>query len=371
MRAIAVHPRTREVSVIEQAEPRLESPTQAKIRILDVGVCGTDREICAFEYGTPPGGAEHLVLGHEALGEVIEVGPSVRGFAPGDLVVPMVRRPCGVEECGPCADGRQDFCTTGRYRERGINQAHGFMTELIVDDARWLVRVPPSLREVAVLVEPLTIAEKALAQVRLIQMRLPWRGRRRALVLGAGPVGLLAAMALVEEGLETTVFAREPAPNPRAAVVEAIGGRYASGRETPLAEVARQMGSVDLIFEATGVSSVSFEALAQLGANGVFVMTGVPGRRGPQAIDTDGLMRALVLRNQVLLGTVNAGRVDFESAIADLERFSRRWPSAVRALISGRHSIEGAARLLQTAPAGIKEVISFGSSFSLDGNHRP
>jgi threonine dehydrogenase-like Zn-dependent dehydrogenase len=369
MKAVAVHPHSREVTIVHTSEPVLERDSDVKLRILDVGVCGTDREICAFEYGTPPPGEEHLVLGHESLGEVIEVGRRVRGLEPGDLVVPMVRRPCGRTECLACREGRQDFCFTGEFRERGINQMHGFMTEAIVDDVRYMNRVPRALRDVAVLVEPLTIAEKAMSQVWNIQARLPWgcpvdvekpRGYcHRALVLGAGPVGLLGAMTLVLNGFETFVHAREPGPNPRTAVLDRIGAKYLSGKQTTLADAATHIGNIDLVFEATGASKISFDVLQHLGKNGIFVLTGVPGRRGPVEIDTDLVMRNLVLKNQILMGTVNAGKADFEAAIRDLGVFVERWPDAVRAIVTGRHAIDSARELLLRPPQGIKEVIVF------------
>lgn len=165
MKNIAVAPRERNVRLIDREEPKLTSPNDAKLRILEVGVCGTDREICSFHYGTPPPGFDYLVIGHESLGEVVEIGPAVAGLKPGDLVVTMVRRPCPHQECVSCTSGRADFCYTGDFTERGIKQAHGFMAEFVVDDERNMNPVPKALRDTAVLVEPLTIAEKALTQI--------------------------------------------------------------------------------------------------------------------------------------------------------------------------------------------------------------
>ena len=162
MKAIAVLPGKREVQLRDHQMPKITSPTHVKLRMLEVGVCGTDREICAFEYGSPPDGNDYLVIGHESLGEVVEVGPEVKRLQAGDLVVPMVRRPCSHDHCLACKIERQDFCYTGDFTERGIKQAHGYMTEFVVDDERYMHVVPRELREVAVLVEPLTIAEKAL-----------------------------------------------------------------------------------------------------------------------------------------------------------------------------------------------------------------
>jgi threonine dehydrogenase-like Zn-dependent dehydrogenase len=361
MKAIAIKPADKTVGVIDHAEPSLTRPTDVKVRILDVGVCGTDREICAFEYGTPPAGNAQLVIGHESLGEVIEVGSAVRDLHAGDLVVPTVRRPCGHAVCAPCGHARQDFCITGEFTERGINGAHGFMAELVVEDARFVSRVPAALRDVAVLVEPLTIAEKAMAQLRAIDSRMPWldAARRRALVLGAGPVGLLAAMKFAADGFDTFVYARNRGPNLRTAVVDRIGATYLSGESMSLADVARHIGNIDLVFEATGSSRAAFDVLPFLGVNGTFVLSGVPAQKGAIPVDADTVMRNMVLKNQVLVGTVNAGKQDFESAIADLERFERRWPGAVRALITGRHKPEAARDLLVSSPKGIKDVIAF------------
>lgn len=371
MRAIAVLPRTKELRLLDVPEPRLAAPTEVRLAMLEVGVCGTDREICAFEYGTPPPGSDHLVLGHESLALVESVGAAVSHLKPGDLVVPMVRRPCPHEHCAACRRGRQDFCFTGEFRERGIKEAHGFLTELVVEDEAYLVPVPPALRDVAVLVEPLTIAEKALIQLWQVQERLPWEcphkpGKnhghcRRALVLGAGPVGLLGALALVAADFETIVYAREPRPSAKSDWAASIGATYVSSEEVAPADLAAKFGAIDVVYEAAGASQVAFETMQALGANSVFVFTGVPGRKAPAAIDTDLLMRNLVLKNQIVYGTVNAGRDAFEAAVRDLERFSERWPEAVRALITARHPIDAYRELLLGRPSGIKHVLSIGA----------
>jgi threonine dehydrogenase-like Zn-dependent dehydrogenase len=369
VKAIAVFPSEKQVRLIDAPEPRLERPSQARVRILDVGVCGTDREICAFDYGTPPAGSPHLVIGHESLGQVVEVGPGVRSVKPGDLVVTMVRRPCPHETCAACPQDRQDFCFTGDFQECGIKQRHGFMTEYVVEDEKYLVPVPRALRDVGVLVEPLTIAEKALIQLWDVQERLPWGcphkpGKRHghcrtAVVLGAGPVGLLGAMALRANDFETIVYSREPAPNEKSELVQAIGAEYASAADETPEQLAARVGAIDLVYEAAGASRVAFEMMQVLGPNSVFVFTGVPGRKAPISVDTDLLMRNLVLKNQIVFGTVNAGRDAFEASVADLARFSELWPKAVRGLISGRHPVERYAELLVGRPGGIKHVLEF------------
>jgi threonine dehydrogenase-like Zn-dependent dehydrogenase len=369
MKAVAVVPGTREVKLVDQEAPKLGAPTHVKLRMLDVGVCGTDREICAFQYGTPPAGSAHLVIGHESLGEVVEVGPAVSRLRRGDLVVPMVRRPCPHDHCAACRAGRQDFCFTGDFSERGIKNLHGFMTEFVVDDERYMHVVPRALRDVAVLVEPLTIAEKALIQVDQVQQRLPWacglepgkprQACHRAVVIGAGPVGLLGAMALVARGFDTAVYSREAAPNPKADLVVSLGARYFSAQDTSLDGLAERIGNIDLVYEATGASAVAFQMMRVLGTNGIFVFTGVPGRKAPIEVDADVIMRNLVLRNQVVFGTVNADPEAFEAAIRDLTVFQERWPAAARALITGRHPVEAYRDLLVGPARGIKNVLAF------------
>lgn len=371
MKAIAVHPKSRAIGLVDHPAPVLQGDHDVALRILDVGVCGTDREICAFEYGVPPAGSDQLVIGHESLGEVVEVGSAVTRVRPGDLVVPMVRRPCAIESCQACRADRQDFCYTGRFTERGIGGAHGFMTERVVDHEKYLNVVPPELRDVAVLTEPLTIAEKALRQIEDVQLRLPWACEIKpgkaaghchtAVVLGAGPVGLLGAMALAASGFAVFVYSREPAPNPKSELVEAIGATYVSAQMTTPEQLAAQVGNIDVVYEAAGASSAAFDLMRVLGTNGVFVFTGVPGRKAPIQVDADVLMKRLVLNNQMVFGTVNADRDAFEAAIEHLADFRRRWPDALRALITGHYPIERHAELLCGAAQGIKNVIAIGS----------
>jgi threonine dehydrogenase-like Zn-dependent dehydrogenase len=370
MKAMAVQPATRRVGLREHEPPALQRPTEVKFRVREVGICGTDREIVAFQYGTPPPGSDYLIIGHEALGEAVEVGPAVAHVHPGDLVVPMVRRPCPHPECVACRAGRPDFCYTGDFTERGIKGAHGFMTELVVEDEQYLHVVPREIRDVAVLIEPLTIAQKAIRQVFQVQQRLPWGCPtqvgappaycHRAVVLGAGPVGMLGALSLAAVGFQTFVYSRERAPNRRAELVQQFGGQYLSSQTHSVAQLAQHVGNIDLVFEAVGAANLAFEVMTVLGANGVFVLTGLPGRKAPLEIDADLIMRDLVLKNQVVFGTVNAGHETFADAIAALRGFMNRWPDVVRALITSRRPLAAAHEVLVGRPAGIKHVITLG-----------
>jgi len=179
-------------------------------------------------------------------------------------------------------------------------------------------------------------------------------------VLGSGPVGLLGAMALAAGGFTTFVYSREPEPNAKADLVKAIGGRYLSAIDTAIEDLPKKIGNVDVVYEATGASRVSFDVMKVLGTNGVLVFTGVPGRKSPIDVDTDLIMRNLVLKNQVVFGTVNAGRETFEAAVQDLGVFMRRSAAAVPALITGRFPVSAHRDLLLGTATGIKNVLRFG-----------
>jgi threonine dehydrogenase-like Zn-dependent dehydrogenase len=354
---MAVFPAQRDLRIIDVPAPKLEGAHDVTIRVREVGVCGTDREISEYHHGSPPAGTERLVLGHEALGEVVAVGTAVRSVRRGDLVVVTVRRPCDDPECMPCRAGRQDFCVTGQFRERGIHGADGFMTELVVEDERYVVRVPKALSDVAVLVEPLSVAAKAAVDLDTILRRYPWEPTTlRALVLGAGPIGLLAAMMLRARDMETFVYSREPADGDRAELVRSLGAEYVSAREVPTAEIASRVGAPDVIFEAVGVAKVAFEAILALARNGIVILSGLPGPRPPAEVDLDGIMRNVVMKNQVLFGTVNASRSAFEQSVGYLERFMVLFPDSVRRLITRHAKLDDAPALLRGG-GGIKHVI--------------
>jgi len=371
MKAVAVFPGERQIRVTDHPAPKLESPKQVLARVLDVGVCGTDKEIARFDYGTPPDGWDHLVIGHESLSEVVEIGGEVSRVKKGDLIVLTVRRPCP-EMCPACRAGRQDFCYTGDFTERGIKQQHGYMTELVAEDEQYAWPVPRELRDVAVLTEPLTIAEKAIEQLWEIQARLPWAcpsgpGEKangschHALVLGAGPVGLLGAMALRVYGFEVSVYSRITHGDPGDQVVRAIGANFIDASKVAVEDMARQMGTIDVVYEATGASGLAFEVIAQLGNNAVFIFTGVPGRSGPIPVPTDLIMRDMVLKNQLIYGTVNASPTAFESAIRNLGVFTQRWPEALKTIITKRYPLEQAPELLTGRVQGIKNVVAIAS----------
>ncbi len=369
MRAVAIYPKSGKLDVIETPTPSIKSPHDVLVKTLSVGLCGTDHEIAAQDYGRAPDDGDYLILGHECLGEVLEVGAAVNRFSPGQLVVPSVRRPCDSESCAACRSGRPDFCLTGDFTERGISGAHGFMCEQFVESEQYLHPVPDEMRDFGVLTEPLTIAMKALIQIRDIQDRLPYMKTANfkngilegltAVVLGAGPVGLLGALALLNSGARVFVYSRKEEPNENSKIIENAGGEYVSSSTVSAEQFAELTGNVDVIYEATGASSFAFKMTKLLGRNSIYILTGVPGRKGPVEIDADRIMRDMVLKNQLIVGTVNAGAPAYEAAINTLGDIHKRWPASIDGIITDVLKPEDVGQALKTRSSGIKQVVQF------------
>src|SRR2546426_4583889 len=262
MKAISVFPgKPNSVHVADLPKPSVDQVPNGRgvlVKVLRVGVDGTDKEINAAEYGAAPPGYDFLVIGHEGFGRVEAVGPNVTGLKPGDYVVATVRRP---GKSIYDLIGTNDMTTDDTYYERGINLRHGYLTEYYVDDAEFIVKVPQGLKHVGVLLEPITVVEKGIYQAYEIQRRLKvWRPRKAA-VMGAGTIGLLATPVLRLRGLDGTTFARSTKPYLNADLIEELGARYISTKETPILDAAKQHGPFDLIFEGTGNSSVVFDSM--------------------------------------------------------------------------------------------------------------
>jgi threonine dehydrogenase-like Zn-dependent dehydrogenase len=320
-------PGSTRTAVVADPERR---PGGVLIRTLEVGVCGTDREIDAGEYGTAPPGESELVLGHELLGEVAEDGG---GFTAGDLVTATVRRSCG--RCGACADGAPDACDTGDYAERGITGLAGFAGELVVEDAENVVAVPPALGRHGVLAEPGSICARAIRHTTAIGNRQPWRPAR-ALVLGAGAIGMLATYMLRLEGHEVWTAARSDPASEKGQLVQASGARYLSTAQTSLGAAREEAGGFDIVIEATGKAELMIEAMAALRRNGVACLLGLDAHAHQVELEGTLLGRDFVLENRVLFGSVNAHRTDWVAAVEALEAMQGRWPDAMEQLVGLR-----------------------------------
>ena len=340
MKAIAVVPgKPDSVHLAEMARPAVGEVPDGRgvlVRVLRVGVDGTDKEINAAEYGAAPEGFDFLVIGHESFGQVEAVGPNVAEVKPGDYVVATVRRPGrSIYDL----IGTSDMTTDDTYFERGINLRHGYLAEYYVDDAEFVVKVPQGLREVGVLLEPLTVVEKGVAQAYEIQRRLRvWRPRRAA-VMGAGTIGLLATLVLRLRGLEVVTFGLTPKPYLNSELIEAIGATYESTAEMSVEEGAKRYGPFDLVFEATGYSPIVFDSMLALGKNGVLVLSSVTGGDRRVEVPADRLNLGFVLGNKVMVGTVNANREYFEAGVRSMSQAELEYPGWLARLLT--HPVKG------------------------------
>jgi glucose 1-dehydrogenase len=367
MKGLVIEPGKRGVRLVTVPEPSAEGPRGIKLRVLEVGICGTDREEAGGGRALAPPGKNVLVLGHELLGEVVDAGAGVTSVKQGDLAVFTVRRGCG--ECLPCGMNRSDMCRTGRYSERGIWGLDGFQTEFVTDEEEYVVGLPPQLRDVGVLCEPLSIVEKALHEgLRIQQARLPdagatprWLYGRRCLVAGLGPVGLLAALALRLRGAEVYGLDIVEPDSPRAQILREMGGSYVDGREVPADKVDDRIGPMELIFEAAGIPLLAFNLLDALSPGSIYLVTGIPGGTSSISIPGADLMRELVLDNRLMLGSVNASRDHFLMAADDLFQGLLQWPGLLQRLITHRYSPEeGPKALLDHSADEVKGVVRWG-----------
>lgn len=338
MKAIAVIPGKKEsVQLVELPKPVIRNKRDVLVRILRCGVDGTDKEIIEAQYGAPPSGFAFLIIGHESLGIVEEVGEEITEFTLGDLVVATVRRACGNTIYDKI--GTYDMTTADIYHEHGINKLHGFLTEYYIDRPEYLVRVPTDLKEVAVLLEPMSIVEKGIIQAYEIQRRLKVWQPKRAAVLGAGPIGLLAALIFRLKGIETYVLARTQPPYLNSELVELIEAHYLSTKDIPFQEISGNFGPFDIIFEATGFSPLVFEAMELLGKNGVLILSSVTGGDRKHEIPADKINLGFVLGNKVCFGTVNANREHFEQGVKDLSQAVLQYPNWLPKLLT--HPVQG------------------------------
>jgi glucose 1-dehydrogenase len=350
--------------LVERPEPQISTADQVKMKVVRVGICGTDREEYSSGRAVVPAGAQELVIGHEMIGQVVQTGAAVTRVQPGDYAAFTVRRGCG--QCPPCLMNRSDMCETHKYVERGIYGADGFEAEYVVDSEQYVVKVPAALQPVGVLCEPLSVCEKGIdTAVRMQAARIPgadisWLAGRRCLVCGLGPIGLLAALALRLRG--ATVYGTDivDSASARPQWLQKIGGQYVDGRDVPSDKIGQTLGPMDLIFEASGVPAVAFNLIMALDFNGVMIYVGVAGGEHPLQIAGDAVLRQMVLRNLLLVGTVNASRDHFQMAVDDLVRARLMWGNHIDSLITNRHSYaDFATALTEHTPDEIKVVIEW------------
>jgi threonine dehydrogenase-like Zn-dependent dehydrogenase len=342
------------VHSFELPMPEIRGPHDVLVRTREVGLDGTDFGIVRSGAQDIAEGRNEMVMGHEMVGVVEAVGSEVATLVPGDAVTMTVRRGCG--QCHPCLHNQSDMCMTGLYTERGIHKLDGYLTEFAVDQEQYVVKVPPEMTKVAVFAEPVSIAEKAIEQIRIIQSRLPWTcphpdhgftsdnwGQcKNALVLGAGPLGLLATALLRLGEVRTWTADILPPASRKAQFVERMGAYYIDSRNKTakeLVDICSLEGSLDIMVEASGAADTALELIGHLARSSIYVMTGIPREGMLTRIDVAQIVSKIVRENQVIVGSVNSNRTHFEMALRDIARIESSFSGMLADMVTHRHSL--------------------------------
>jgi glucose 1-dehydrogenase len=349
VRALTVLPGTANSLKLEDVPEPDPRSGRVLVRALALGICGTDREINAGEYGTAPPNEQRLIIGHESLGRV-EDAPPGSGLTKGDLVVGIVRQPDPVP-CVNCASGEWDMCRNGRYTEHGIKELNGFGAEWWRIDPAYAVKIDPKLGDLGVLLEPTSVVAKAWEHTERIGRRGVWEPRR-VLVTGAGPIGLLAALLAKQRGLELHVLDRATS-GIKPELVRALGGTYHTG------SIAELGFEADVIIECTGAPSVVMDVIGCNAPNGIVCLAGVSAAGTKKLVDAGALNRGIVLENDVIFGSVNANRRHYEAAAAALLAADRGW---LGRLVTRRVPLAQWNEALTSRPDDVKTVIDFSAS---------
>ena len=360
MKAITTTPGVSNSLAIKDVPDPQIGEEEVLVEVVRVGVCGTDLEIKAGMYGEAPPGSDYLIIGHEALGQVVEVGPRVKGFDIGDYVLSSVRRPCPLDWCLPCRSGQNDMCITGDYRERGIKGQHGFLSEYYSEHELKLTKIPARFEKVGAFLEPLSIVEKALRQTFKIQQRLPWK-IENAVVLGAGTIGLLGAMLLRLKGISTYALDQSDSGGVKSQLLSQLGAHHVDSRTTPLSDVAAEIGPIDFVLEATGYAPLVFEASRHLAMDGLLCLVGVSGGSRNISIDANVFNNDFVLGNRLVFGSVNANLMDFQSGARHIRQISKQWPGALETMMTRRTSFSQFQAAFERQPEDIKVVVEMDS----------
>jgi threonine dehydrogenase-like Zn-dependent dehydrogenase len=335
--------------------PEIKQSDEVLIRVKEVGLDGTDFNMVRHNLQDIPEGRNEIAMGHEMVGVIEGVGNKVTTVMPGDIVTLTVRRGCG--QCHPCYHNQSDMCMTGLYKERGLHKLDGFLTQYIVDQEQYVVKVPTHLSRLAVFTEPLSIAEKGIEQVRIMQSRLPWScphpehdfaaedwGKcKTTLVVGAGPLGLLATTLLRLAEIDTYVSDIVPEDSPKVHLAKHTGATYVDSRNKTakeLIEFCGLTGHLDIIFEASGAATAALELINFMSRSSIYVMTGIPREETLINIDATQIIRQIVRYNQVVVGSVNSNRTHFEMALNDIEKIDTRFNGMLKEMITHRFALQ-------------------------------
>lgn len=348
MRALVVTPRRADSAELADIPEPASGAGSLLVQALAVGICGTDIEIVSGAYGWAPPGRDRLVIGHESIGRVL-TAPDGSGFATGDLVVGIVRRPDPVP-CSYCAIGEWDMCRNGKYTERGIKELDGYASERFALEAAYAVKVDPGLGHLGVLLEPASVVAKAWDHAERMGQRSRAWSPRTALVTGAGPIGLLAALLGRQRGLDVHVFDRAQ-DGPKPGLVRDIGATYHGGTLEVLGELAP-----DIIIECSGATPVIADVITRSAPSGIVCLAGVSSGGHAMNLDLGDVNRRMVLENDVVFGSVNANRAHYEAGAAALARADRAW---LARLITRRVPLDRWREALERRPDDVKVILEF------------
>ncbi|MBI2652045.1 alcohol dehydrogenase catalytic domain-containing protein [Candidatus Woesearchaeota archaeon] len=334
--------------------PKITKPTEALIKIKETGICGTDFNMIKYDSKDIAEGEDFITLGHEVIGTVEKIGSEVKTLKEGDLVTATVRRSCGI--CNPCLHSQSDMCMTGLFKERGIHKLHGFLTKYVVDEEEYVVKVPKELEKYGVFIEPLSIAEKGIEQIKIIQSRMPWSCAhpkhrfeeeewghcKTALVIGAGPIGFLATCLLRLGGVNTYVVEIVDEASLKIQLAKELGAQYIDARNKKPEDIVNlccNVGTLDIIFEASGASDLAISLIPYMSRSSIYVMTGIPKGEKHTIFDAHAILRQIVRHNQVIVGSVNSNRNHFVMAINDIKRINKKFNNILDEAITHRFTL--------------------------------
>ncbi len=357
MKAIIINPGQKASARLAEVPTPFPNPDEVLVKVLQAGFCRTDQEIYQGFYGQAPEGLDYLIMGHESLGRVTSIGKEVgNGLQEGDLVVRTVRRPC-LDLCLNCRDGENDMCLTGNYLETGIVGLQGVMAEYYVEKPDYLVLVPSELKSVGVLMEPLSFCEKTVYRACEVQKRMNHWSPGKALVFGAGPIGILTTLLLRNCGIEVYTVGSSPKGNLKSQLVEECGAIYLSAEQNDLNKMAGT--KFGFVVEASGRASNACLGLKYLGNNGIMALTSITGEEELTEISLGRINLSLVLGNKIVMGVVNANVKDYYRGLHHLDDFERKWSGLVPRLITSRLTLDNYQQGFEKKREEIKTVLEF------------
>ncbi|MBI2133088.1 alcohol dehydrogenase catalytic domain-containing protein [Candidatus Woesearchaeota archaeon] len=359
IRAIGVRKGKKEPEIFLIEKPQVTKPNQACIKMLDAGICGTDIDIIENSLVDSPPGEDKLILGHEAIGKIVETGEQTR-FRKGDHVALIPRHGCGI--CAPCKSRRSDFCETGQYTAAGQHKLHGYFSEFFVEEDEYIVKVPEGIVNVAVLAEPFSIVEKALQQVMNAQKRIPTHEFRKtkAVVFGMGSVGMSAIALLRNQGIETHVLGRRDNTDAKARLATEFGAKYVDIRNKNVNILKEEIGKVDLVIEATGATQMVIDLIELMKRNAIYVFLGIPKGSEELCFNIKGMVHKIVRENLIIMGSVNSQKEHFEVALKHIEEIHAKKPDAIEKIITNiYHLDEYKLAFSKSREETIKKIIRF------------